>query len=162
MFYTNKIYKETDCSEIFFYTQKLFSHMQNQGEKVRKRQDDSSTVALVFLVYANHRRPESRVQTSHLVEEEKEIALGRGCVPWANKSVRVHGRPSVYKAGVVHRVNNGRREKKTRAFSRQTRAVLKARDRDLRAPISLRSLREQKSQARGAVSKRKIASTRAR
>lgn len=40
---------------------------------------------------------------------------------------RVHGRPSVYKAGVVHRVNNGRREKKTRAFGRQTRAVLKRR-----------------------------------
>lgn len=38
---------------------------------------------------------------------------------------RVHRRPSVYKASVVHRVNNGRREKKTRAFGRQTRAVLK-------------------------------------
>lgn len=142
MFYTNKKYKETDCSEIFFIY-KSYSRICKIKEK---RSGSVRTIHrllhLYFLVYANHRRLESRVQTSHLVEEEKEIALGRGCVPLANKSVRVHGRPSVYKASVVHRVNNGRREKKTRAFSRQTCAVLKARDRDLRAPISLRSLRE--------------------
>jgi len=62
----------------------------------------------------------------------------------------------MYKAGVVRRVNNGRREKKTRAFGWQTQAVLKRGGSRFTVPISSRALlREQKL----AVPERKIAST---
>jgi len=58
----------------------------------------------------------------------------------ANKQIRrVHERHGVYKAGVVRRVNTGpTREGNARIWSVNPRRF-KAEDRDLRAPISLRS-----------------------
>lgn len=81
MFYTNKKYKKIDCSEILIslYTKVILAYAKSKkkGQEAPGRLINRCTL----FVYANHRRPESRVQTSHLVEEEKEIALGRGCVP---------------------------------------------------------------------------------
>lgn len=60
------------------------------------------------------------------------------------KQIRsVHRRHNVYKAGVVRRVNNGRREENARSLVGK-REPLKRRIAQFTAPISLRSLREQK------------------
>lgn len=162
MYFTpiKNIEKKTDCSKIlkfFLYTKIIFAYCKSKGKgsgSARGWLIDRCT----FLVYANHRRPESRVQTSHLVEEKKEIALGRGCVPWANQCAG-YTDGLVCTKPVLSIVSITADER--RVWSANARRF-KAEESRFTAPISLRSLRGTKDPARGAVSERKIVSMRAR
>jgi len=132
------------------------SRVRNQGANVRKKFIDAPA-------FSPSVRESNRCQGIESTVEPPRREGEGGCIrPWlcaAGKQIRrVYGRHSMYKAGVVRRVNNGRQEKKTRAFGRQTRRF-KARDRDLRR----RSLRALFARTKaGAVPARKIASTCAR
>lgn len=130
-YHDKKSYKEVDCSGSMidiesFLMREAASRVQNEGANVKKRQDKFIDRCIVFTSVRIKLTPGvESAQWIHLDGEEEEDALGHGCVPRANKSAGYTDGTSMYKAGVVRRVNNGRREKKTRAFGRQTRAVLK-------------------------------------
>lgn len=111
---TRRTYKEVDCSIESFLTRDV---------PARKIKEDKFIDHRRFLCESNWRPGiESAVKSPR--RGEGGCIRPRLCA--ADKQIRrVHGRHSMYKAGAVRRVNNGRREKKTRAFGRQTRAVFK-------------------------------------
>lgn len=125
MFYTNKKYKRL-FRNINFVIYKSYSRICKIKEK---RSGSARTTHRPLHSFRLCESPTSRIESADEPprrREEGDCIRPRWCA--LSKQIRrVHGRPSVYKAGVVHRVNNGRREKKTRAFGRQTRAVLKRR-----------------------------------
>lgn len=124
MFYHGKkSYKEVDCSiESFLMREAPSREIKEANVKEAPRQ-----------VRSLHRRFSVRIRLTPGIESAAKSPRrgGKGgCIRprlcAAGKQIRrVHGQHSMYKAGVVRRVNNGRREKKTCAFGRQTRAVLK-------------------------------------
>lgn len=128
IYHEKKSYKEVDCSIESFLMREASSRKIKEARGTSRKLRGQIHRSL-------HRRFFVRIKLTAGIESAvKSPRWGGegGCIRHvprlcaAGKQIRrVHGRHGMYKAGVVRRVNNGRRGKKTRAFGRQTRAVLK-------------------------------------
>jgi len=109
-----------------------------------ERQEEVYRRTGIFAVCANQTDVrESRLQRSHLDEKEKEDALGRGCVPRANKSAEyTDGTVCTKPVLSVVSLTVDRRRKHARLVGK--RAVLKREIAIYGADLFARSLREQK------------------